>query len=48
VTARAPRTAREIAELESLGVSRVVMRADASDLAGTEKRVLRYRKELGS
>lgn len=46
VTARAPRTAAEIAELASLGVSRVIMRADASDLAGTERRVLRYRKEL--
>lgn len=48
VTARAPRTAAEIADLASLGVSRVVIRADATDLAGTERRVLRYRKEMGS
>jgi probable F420-dependent oxidoreductase len=48
VTARAPRTAAEIAELAGLGVARVVIRADAADLVGTEKRVLRYRKEIGS
>jgi probable F420-dependent oxidoreductase len=46
VTARAPRTAAELADLAALGVSRVVIRADMTDLAGTEKRVLRYRKEL--
>jgi len=48
VTARAPRTAAEVGELASLGVSRVVMRADAADLAATERRVLRYRKEMVS
>ncbi|GIJ66861.1 LLM class F420-dependent oxidoreductase [Virgisporangium ochraceum] len=46
VTARAPRTAAELGELAALGVSRVVIRTDMTDLAGTEKRVLRYRKEL--
>jgi probable F420-dependent oxidoreductase len=48
VTARAPRTAAETSELAALGVSRVVIRVDADDLAGTEKRVLRHRKEIGS
>lgn len=46
VTARAPSKASEVAALAELGVSRVVVRADASDPAGVREQVTRYQRDV--
>lgn len=46
ITARAPRTRAEADELAALGVARVVIRADPTDLVATREKIIRYRREV--
>jgi probable F420-dependent oxidoreductase len=46
VTARAPAKPADLAALADLGVSRVVVRVDPTDLAGVSERVRRYQREV--
>ncbi|WP_426512368.1 LLM class F420-dependent oxidoreductase [Dactylosporangium sp. McL0621] len=46
VTARAPRDRGELELLRSLGVARVVIRADPDDLVGVRDKVRRYQREV--
>lgn len=46
ITMRAPGNAGDLETLRSLGVSRVVIRADPNDPAGVQDKVRRYQKEV--